>query len=438
VIQRRLPAVRASLAALRLALYPALLSILLLVACSPPGANFVPTFVPPATPGPPAASTYTVEYGDIAESIVMRGRVAAAQEALLMFPLAGTLKALHISPGDRVRAGDLLAELDAPGAEQEVVRAQFNLEQALRRLEVAELQRERVAQPPLSTAADLLAAQIALERAAAELRYAQIEYDRALSRPWDPPETTEAYSWTLQLNVWNYELAQANLAQVQQAQQQSRNSQRIDQAIQELEVEIAQGQVEQARWLEAVALEKLSNTQLMAPFSGLVVSIEKRAGDQVGAYEVVGVVADPDDLWIVATILEQDVERIAVGQPATVRLDAYPNEKYVGAVLQISSQSIHWQGQTAYEVTVALDGDQDAPAVIRMGADVTVAGRSKEAVLLVPTSAILTIGGRPYVELVAAEHANDVERVEIQIGLANDAQTEVVAGLEAGQIIRIP
>ncbi len=415
-----------------------LLLLLFLVACSPPGADVAPTFVPPPTPGPSSGSTYTVASGDIAENLLMRGRVAAAQEALLMFPMAGTLKAIHISPGDPVEEGDLLAELDAPGAEQEMTRAQFALDQALRQLEIAELQRERVTLPLPSGDAELLAARVALERAAVELRYAQIEYDKALSRPWDPPEATAAYSWTLRLNEWNYELAQANLAQVQQAQRQAQESQRIDRAIQDIEVEMAQNQVEQARWQAVMASEKLSNTQLTAPFPGVVVSIEKRAGDQVGAYEVIGVVADPDELWIVATALEEDVDRITVGQPATVRLDAYPDEEYVGTVLQISSQSTHWQGQTAYEVTVALDEGQDVPAVIRMGADVTVAGRSKENVLLIPTSAIITIGGRQYVQVIGAEDGRDVERVEIQTGLTNDAQTEVVAGLEAGQMIRIP
>ncbi len=425
-----------SLAARRLTLCFSLLLVLLLGACSPPGADVVPTFVPPVTPGLPAGSTYTVEYGDVAETIEMRGRVVAAHEALLMFPLGGTLKAIHVSPGDSVREGDLLAELDAPGAEQEMVKAQFNLEQALRRLEIAELELERATKPPPLDDAEVLAAQIALERAAVELRYARIEYDKALSRPWDPPEVTEAYSWTLRLNEWNYELAQANLEQVQQAQRQAQESRRIDQAVRELEVEMARNQVEQARWLALVASQKLSDTQLTAPLSGLVVSIDKRAGDQVGAYEVVGVVADPDELWVVATALEEDVERIAVGQPITVRLDAYPNEEYAGTVLQISSQSTHWQGQTAYEVTVAFDEEQDVPVVIRMGADVFITGRTQEHVLLVPTRAILTIGGRQYVELVGAQGA--VERVEIQTGISNDDRTEVVAGLQAGQKIRIP
>ncbi|RLC92786.1 MAG: hypothetical protein DRI77_12545 [Chloroflexi bacterium] len=425
MIRHSLFAIRYSLFAIRYSLF----AILLLTACSPPGAGVAPTFAPPPTAGPPPGSIYTVTYGSIAETVELRGRMAAEQEASLMFPVGGTLKAVHVSPGDQVSAGDPLAELDAPDAERAAVEARFNLELAEAQLAIAKLQLEPAAAPQPAANADLLAAQIASAQAEQELQQAQVEYQNALQRPWDPPEATEAYIWTLQLNEWNYELAQARLAQIQQAQQQTR-------AIQELQVEMAQIRVERANWLQVMASEQLSNTLLTVPFSGIVVSIDKRAGDQVGAYETIGVVADPSELWIVATVLEEDVNRVTVGQAATIRLDAYPDQVYSGTVLQVANQTATWQGQDAYKVTIAFDRGQDVPPIMRMGADVTITGRVKENVLLIPTQAILTIGGQEYVEL--AGEGSEVKRVEIHTGITNDTETEVVDGLQAGQEIRIP
>ncbi len=419
-------------------------SLLILAACSPPGANVVPTFVPPVH-GPAPGSTHTVAYGSIVETIETRGRVMAKREAPLMFPVDGTLKIVHVAPGDQVEAGDLLAELDAPSAEQNVRMARFDLELAEMQLGIAELQL-KTTEPPeelSSFAYEKLAAQIGLERTRVELEYAQNNYEGVLESPWLSAESTESASWTLRLNEWNYQLAQAQLDQVYarerakaQTKVYARQSLSITQAIQRLQVEMAWMQVEKARFLEARASEQLSDTLLTASLSGVVVSIEKRPGDQVGAYETVGTIADPSELWVVATVLEEHIDRINVGQPVTVRLDVYPTEAYTGTVLQVVSQSTLWQGSTAYEVTVAFDEGQEVPPIMRMGADVSIVGRSREDVLLVPSRTILTIGGRQYVEVVGED--GDVERIEVQTGISDGTETEIVAGLQAGQEILIP
>jgi len=87
-------------------------------------------------------------------------------------------------------------------------------------------------------------------------------------------------------------------------------------------------------------------------------------------------------------------------------------------------------------VTIAFDKGQDVPAIIRMGADISIAGRSKDNVLVVPARAIITIAGQKYVEVIGADGA--VERVQVQIGISNGNETEIVSGLQAGQVIRIP
>jgi len=95
-----------------------------------------------------------------------------------------------------------------------------------------------------------------------------------------------------------------------------------------------------------------------------------------------------------------------------------------------------WQGKWAYDVTIIFDEDQDIPATMRMGADIRIIVRAKEDVLLIPTQAITLSGRRQYVERVQANGA--VQQVEIQTGMSTSSETEVISGLEAGQVIRIP
>ncbi len=399
-----------------------------------------------------SGSIYTVVPGRIVETVEARGRVEGKQEALLVFPLSGALKHLYISSGDSVEAGTLLAELDAPQAREEVLRTRFDLEVARAELRMAEYalaqSRSVITYPtavtihtgdegpyflrvPLRTGEPPAVAQarITVEQAEEELKKAAVEWDRAIHRAWLSPDSLEPYTWTLQLREWNYQVAQIQLAQA------LRNWQ-MEQARREAEVELARIRFDQANALHMLASAQLSSTLLTAPFSGVIISLEKQPGDWIGAYEPIGAVADPTELRVVVTILEEDLYRIAVGRPVTILLDAYPDWEYTGSILQISREPILWQGQRAYEATVMFDPGQDIPAIIRMGVDVLIAGRTKENVLLVPTRAILTVGGRQYVEVVTENRG--VMQVEVETGISGGKEVEIIAGLQAGQKIRIP
>ena len=206
--------------------------------------------------------------------------------------------------------------------------------------------------------------------------------------------------------------------------------------MQNLEYSIAQIQYAQAEMLYLQAAQQVTDTQLVAPFSGVLLSVEKRVGDGVSAYEPIGVLSDPSQLWAVATIFEQDAYRVAIGQRVELVLDAYLDRTYYGTVLQIASQAVLWQGKWAYDVTIVFDDGQDIPATMRMGADISIIVRNKESVLFIPTQAIILSGGRQYVERVQNNGA--VQQVEIQTGISTGSETEVISGLEAGHVIRIP
>jgi HlyD family secretion protein len=400
-----------------------------------------------------------VGYGSVEETFEARGRIEGKQEALLKFPLAGTLKDVYVSSGDEVKEGDLLAELDAPQAREEALAAQFDLEMAqadlaMKKLQLAYAQAsgsvagtatDEAATASLSTgdegpytvavpllndrAPEVALARINLKQAEENLKEAAIELDKAQNRPWEPPEVQESYADALRAAKRNYQAARVRLRRAQQTVRERREELK-------LKVEIARLQVERARQSEVMASQRLSNTLLTAPFSGLIVSLDKRAGDQVMAYESIGMLADPSELQVVARVLEENIEAVAPGQSATVRLDAYPDRVYTGTVLAIASEPTVWQDRSVYEVTVSLNGGQDVPASIQMGANVVFTGRSKENVLVVPSRAIITIGGQQIVEVVGEE--GDVERVQVQTGLSDDSQTEIIAGLQEGQEIRIP
>ena len=458
-VPHRLPVIRGSVPA------ALLLLLLLAAACTPPGAGVAPTFAPPPTAAPLAGETATAALGTIVETVETRGRVVAQEEALLVFPLDGALKAIHASPGDQVEQGALIAELDAPQTEEQALVAQFDLALAEAGLEnaegaleaaeaaptLAQVALDRASTPALpDPSADETIAANALARAELEYEDAWVEWDKAIHRWWEPPEAIEPYSRTLQIRVWNLEAAQARLAESRRSASEQRALLRL--AVTKARIELAQAEIElsqaelavstaelrmeRARALDELAAEQLTSTRLLAPFPGIIISVDKRAGDLVGAYEAIGAIADPSELWLVATVPEEDVIYVTPGQAASGRLDAYPDRVFAGRVVQVASEAIIWQGRSAYEVTIAFDEGQQVPATIRMGADISIAGRAREDALLVPARAVITVGGQSYVDLVGEDGA--IERVAVETGVSDGSQTEIVSGLRAGQGVRIP
>jgi len=416
------------------------LFVLVLVGCQQPAGDFAPTFTPPTfvATAVPAVTTYTVAYGAVVDVIETRGQVKSQQETRLTFPLDGALKAVHIAPGDQVEAGALLAELNAPANQQALVARQHALN--LAELNLARIQTE-----------GQTAQQADIKEAQANLAVVQAQYDQTVlsnkltveyaEKAMAPCVTTAKNDLEKMLceTSWYHARLRAEAANNVALEQLRAARVRLELARADsyaANEAIAAEQVRQAQELYLMAEGQMSSTLLTAPFSGVILSIEKRPGDNVSAYEPIGVLADPSQLWAIATVFEQDIHRVAVGQRVSLVLDAFLDQTYHGSVLQIASQAVLWQGKWAYAVTLVFDDDQTIPATMSMGADIRFVVRARENVLVIPTQAILVSGGREYVELWKDNGA--LQPVEIQTGISNGIETEVIAGLEAGQVVRIP
>lgn len=112
--------------------------------CSVGAESAVPTFVAP-TPGTNSAAapflsrpTYVVTAETLTDRISARGDLVAEQQAALLFATAGTVRAVTVVPGQSVEAGSILAEIDAPSLDQNLLQRQGDL--AIARLELQKLE----------------------------------------------------------------------------------------------------------------------------------------------------------------------------------------------------------------------------------------------------------------------------------------------------------
>jgi HlyD family secretion protein len=112
---------------------------------------------------------------------------------------------------------------------------------------------------------------------------------------------------------------------------------------------------------------------LTAPFSGRVGRIDIEVGEVAAPGVPLSILADSSS-WLVKTtdLTELDVVGLAAGHPASVRVDAIPDESIAGAITGIALVSGLTRGDVVYEVTIRLDDGQAAQLPLRWGMTVVV------------------------------------------------------------------
>lgn len=125
--------------------------------------------------------------------------------------------------------------------------------------------------------------------------------------------------------------AQANLA-ASKADLQRALSQRGTPGLHNARVRAAAANVAQAKL-------DLSYTKVVAPTDGIVGEIAVRPGAMVAPGQALFPLVEDNSYWVDANYKETDLARIAVGQPATIAVDIYPDQTFRGTVVSLSPAS---------------------------------------------------------------------------------------------------
>lgn len=309
----------------------------------------------------------------------------------------GQLLSLNVQLGQRVAEGELLATLDDGELRQAVDKARQDLKRALedqakgkadietnyqrqsedaqrtydravrdaerayereledarRALAQAERDLERAQMQPPTTS--LSEAEVELARALDREAEAEDAYKQALDRPWEPQEIRESLYKDWQTSIVDRELAQLRLEDAQIALRVHRmdlaakreaveNAQadlaRVEQdpvdPREEVDKEVNRSYeraVEDARVKLAEAEKDLENARLVAPWNGLVLSIEAGVGSTVGGGQAVVKLLNVEALYFVTQNLsERHVAQLGPGQRAEITLRTYPDVVLPGTV----------------------------------------------------------------------------------------------------------
>ncbi len=359
-----------------------------LAGCSTSGQGAQPTVTPIPQQRSIERPTYTVQRGDIVEQLRLSGRVAAVRQEDLGFTKAGRVLRVHVRAGDKVRKGQLLAELEQREELDALAKAQVALEQAqivLRRGEESQ--------------------KFAIARAKLDLQEAQTILDQA---------KTESERELARIGV---QRAQLGLEEAQAVTNE------------EAEKQVAAARIEFNRLKEQVETGKLRAT-----FAGDVGDVAAQPGTNVEPFAPVVSILEPGDREVrVENVTGSELNRLSVNQPVTITFSRFQNQPIEGRINALPQDNASTQSQIQADTAVHIS--YEAPDLdLELGdlATAVVTLQNRKNVLFLPPAALRNFQGRQFVVVQDGERQR---RVDIEVGITGPDRVEIVEGLQEGQVV---
>ena len=343
----------------------------------------------------------------IVQIVTASGKIKPSTEVKIAPEVSGEITQLTVKEGDEVKKGQLLVQIKQDIYISAVNRAQAAVQQSI----------------------------AALEQSAARLKESESEYKRSkllfesgtIARAdW---ETTEA----------NYKVAR-------------------------LTYDASKSSLESARATLKEAEDNLMRTQIFAPIDGTISQLNVEAGERVvGTAQMAGTevlrVANLDSMEVEVTVGENDIVKLAVGNPVDIEVDAYWGKRFKGRVTEIASSAANvTETSSADQVTnfnvkiiILEDSYRDlveeknllhTPFKPGMTASVEIESDRKDSILVAPIRAVSTRqvkdstdGSTRTREVVFVLQDGKALQKEVETGIQDDENIEILHGIEPGETL---
>jgi HlyD family secretion protein len=419
-----------------------------------------------------------VERGTLLVAVSASGSIEPHERVNLTFDTVGRVVEVEVEVGDRVEADGVLAVLDTEQLELQVRQAEVAL--ALAETQLDQLQADPRPEEIAAAEANVRAVQAQVDAAAAnrdqlaggpseaqiaaaEAQVASAEFQWKIAL-MERDKAMEEYSGTkLEQAHYNYYTAEKALAAAQaqlddllagadadavraaQANveaataQQDASQAQLDLLLAgatEEQVVDAEAQVAQAQAALESAELSLEQATLRAPFDGVVAEVNVTAGEMAPTGLPAVVLLDTSQFRLVVSVDEVDVGRLAVGQEVQVTVDALAEVELAGTVERIAPAATLEGGVVYYEILIRLV-PTDAPIRADMTANATIVVEELSDVLTIPTWVVRVdrSTGETYVHRQVGPEGDEVERVEVALGVRHEGVAQVLDGLSEGDVL---
>ncbi|MES2536222.1 MAG: efflux RND transporter periplasmic adaptor subunit [Pseudomonadota bacterium] len=329
-------------------------------------------------------ATVTVTSGDIEKTVTSLGKLKPKDYVDVGTQVSGQLKKVAVKIGDRVKKGDLIAEIDATTYATRVRTDRANIES--------------------------LGAQMVQQQAEANLAKQQLSRNQGL----------------LQERAISQQTVEGNQSALKVA---------------EAKVAATRAQIKASQATLEGNIASLGYTRIYAPMAGTVVSQTSLEGQTVNSSQsapVIVRVANMETMTVWAQVAEADVVKVKAGTPAYFATLGNPDQRWKGKVRQVMPTPETVNDVVLYNILVDVD-NSDQQLMSDMTVQIFFVLEQAKDVPLVPLAALRQRPGKdPSMYSARVQTEQGIERRTVKVGVVSRTNASVVSGLAVGDKVVLP
>ena len=375
----------------------------------------------------PEVAAAEVTSADFTREVSANGSIVSRKNYQIVSLVSGSVERVLVEPGDRVKHGDILAELNREDMDLEYQNAQASLEATSRKI------REEL---------------LTLRTAYTQALTAYGQADRDARRTAELSRIGSASSEEQRLAQDSLELAEQNLRAAAERlnfrEGRDLDDPRTSPSVPDEEIVEASTEVKQARLQVRTLASALERYTFRAPMDGLVTAVAVEEGGVLAQGSPVAEINNPDNLEVVSSIDEVDLSRIVPGQPVTIESDSFIGEKLEGRVAKIAPVIRTVGDSRTCEIRVDITGDPEGLAVIGASCSIYIIVETRTGVPAIPVESYFIEEGGKFVLILEPTEIPDtflVKKQTVETGILGIETIEVTRGLAPGDRIaagRVP
>jgi HlyD family secretion protein len=186
---------------------------------------------------------------------------------------------------------------------------------------------------------------------------------------------------------------------------------------------------------------ELSYAHITSPLAGRVLDVPVEEGSAVSPVTAVTggslllSLAATDSLHLKGLVDENEIARVALGQPARIRTEAYGKRIFQGRVREIAPLGKRVQNVTYFEVKIEVTDPDAALLKPRMSGDGEIVTEVVEDAVVVPETALRYDGDRVLLDVLDGNSSPEAH--EVEVGIVDGARVQIVKGVEPGLRVQV-
>jgi HlyD family secretion protein len=304
------------------------------------------------------AETVTAGTGALRVVVEATGKVVANSSVEVKSKASGDILRLPFEEGERVRAGELLAELDPDDERRNVERAETSLNNSRSRLNQA---RGQLALMESDSERTMTTSEANLRQAEVRFANAESQYNRRQGLYNDGVLNEEE----LEAARTAYEDARSALDSTRAAHEDAQNFP-LNIELRREDIVLAESQVRDAEIALEEARERFEDTRIISPVDGVITDLQVEEGQiiasgvsNVGGGTVLMIISDLSRMFIEVKVDETDIGNVRRGQACEIIADPFPEKTLAGHVDWIAPQGVEESNITTFGVRVEIDLSED-------------------------------------------------------------------------------